>query len=319
VAFYRGQLVGRLRANTVNPGAMISANLPMGDVSSYLERCGLSHCAQKIQIACINSPTNVTLSGDEEAIDALKRQLDEDGLFSRKLSTGVAYHSSAMDPVGAEYSSLMYPLEAADQSQRKPITIASSVTGTVVPPEQLSTPSYWTANLTSPVNFVGALSALVQDHVGARDFVEVGPSPALRRPVLDTIGQYAKYNSGTETMYSSVLSKSKTPVRSFLELIGSLFCRGYRVSMAEQQEETETGASPAFLVDCPAYPFDKSTRYWAESRLSRDFRLRESTRSSMLGSRVSDWNPLEPRWTNSWSAQTPPWTADHEVSCPSYS
>ncbi|RYP65674.1 hypothetical protein DL769_006253 [Monosporascus sp. CRB-8-3] len=67
-------------------------------------------------------------------------------------------------------------------------------------------------------------------------------------------------------------------------------------------------------LDCPAYPFDNSRRYWAESRFSRDSRLPGSAPASVLGKRSHDWNPLEPRWRHVLSPDTVPWLRDHVVS-----
>jgi acyl transferase domain-containing protein len=64
----------------------------------------------------------------------------------------------------------------------------SSVTGSLIQPQKLG-PKYWVDNLTSPVNFTGALRALLNYSKGqkrvidrtafASVFLEVGPHSAL--------------------------------------------------------------------------------------------------------------------------------------------
>lgn len=46
-----------------------------------------------ISIACINSPSNVTISGESQLINQLKTKLDAQDIFARKLRVSVAYHS----------------------------------------------------------------------------------------------------------------------------------------------------------------------------------------------------------------------------------
>ncbi|QDS78194.1 putative PKS-like protein biosynthetic cluster [Venturia effusa] len=50
-------------------------------------------------IACINSHSSVTISGDESAIEEIEKQLKENGHFARKLKVQAAYHSHHMLPM----------------------------------------------------------------------------------------------------------------------------------------------------------------------------------------------------------------------------
>ncbi|KAF9763871.1 hypothetical protein IL306_002970 [Fusarium sp. DS 682] len=110
---------------------------------------------------------------------------------------------------------------------------------------------------------------------------------------------------------SRSLHRSHPAAQTTLELAGQLFCQGHPVSVSAVNRQAN---KEKFLVDCPKYPFDRSQRYWAESRLSRDFRLREAVKGELLGVRVPDWNPLEPRWRNFWSIDSSPWVGDHKIS-----
>jgi len=48
----------------------------------------------QLTVACVNSRSNVTLSGDVEALEALRVVLEERSVFARRLKVEVAYHSS---------------------------------------------------------------------------------------------------------------------------------------------------------------------------------------------------------------------------------
>ncbi|KAK2611358.1 hypothetical protein N8I77_004702 [Diaporthe amygdali] len=318
VSYYRGRLAGKLRsANSASPGAMISINLAEGQVSAFLE----SVKATDVCVACINSPLNCTLSGPEASIDIVKAQADRIGNFAQKLKTGVAYHSPSMLAIADEYLSLMGNLEGAgmqDAKTKAAIPMVSSVTGKPTRPAELAKGQYWVDNMVSPVRFADAVQVVTQESAKMKiglgtitDLVEIGPHPALRRPISDTISQEG--NRKKQIRYASALHRSQPPIQTTLELVGQLFCYGHSVSVsAVNQHPAED--KPAFLVDCPEYPFDHSNKYWAESRISRDYRLRGTVRGETLGVRVSDWNELEPRWRNFLSIDSIPFLGHHMIS-----
>nr|ALQ32825.1 putative polyketide synthase [Fusarium dlaminii] len=311
VSYFRGLLAGKLReANSSSPGAMLSINLASIHISEYLQKIGVT----TVNVACINSPLNVTLSGPEEAIDKVKSQADQGGIFAQKLKTGVAYHSPSMRAIASEYLAALEGL--TKRKDGTSIPMVSSVTGKRISPETLSTGQYWVDNMLSPVRFAEVVQGIASKNSARKlglgsttDLIEIGPHPALRRPLKDTLDEMA--SAAKAVRYNYVLHRSYPAAQTTLELAGQLFCQGYPVSISAANPRTMKGK---FLVDCPKYPFDRSQQYWAESRLNRDFRLREAVKGDLLGVRVSDWNPLEPRWRNFWSIDSTPWTGDHKIS-----
>lgn len=309
VAYWRGQLAGKLR--TTSDGAMVSVNLSESQVPVYLAKHGLGE--DGIHTACVNSPTNVTLSGPSDALDILIEHLNEDQIFAQKVNTGVAYHSPAMQAVTDEYIERMGSLEPGEPNS---IPMLSSVTGKLAVPKALGLPQYWIDNLVSPVRFSNAVQRLADTDLPLppgvdtiADVVEIGPHPALRRPVKDTISSMSRV---PRIRYQYVLERSKSALKTMASMVGTLFCYGHRISIAAFNGQA--GTKLPYLVDCPPYPFDRSRRYWIESRLNKDFRLRAHTPGYLLGRRSHDWNALHPRWRNWLCVETMPWLADHVVS-----
>ncbi|KAI0804310.1 hypothetical protein GGR55DRAFT_691161 [Xylaria sp. FL0064] len=301
ISYFRGQVAGKLKAKATYAGAMISVNLPHDQIYRYLKATNNLDLDDTVHVACINSPLNCTLSGLERDIDAVRQHLEEEGIFAHKLRTGVAYHSSLMLIIAPEYQARIGTLEAGGMPL---IPMISTVTGRPVRPSVLRTGQYWIDNLVSPVLFSDAIQLVTQNAATIKvglgsisDLVEIGPHSALKRPIEDTVAQFGNLK---QTRYLSALHRSKDAAESVLELLGHLFCHGHEFNLSEANRLLFS-RKPRFLVDCPEYPFDHSHTYWAESRLSRDFRLREPVSSSFLGWRFHDWNPLEPRWRNLWS------------------
>jgi len=328
VAFYRGRVARRLNVVSPERGAMLSTNIAASEVPAYLSRL-LPGGDSEVKTACINSPANVTLSGPEAAIMALKAGLDAEGIFAHKLETGgIAYHSSAMALVTDEYLELLggddSTLEAGSAASRKgwnagSINMVSSVTGKMVDAAKLTSPRYWVDNLVSPVRFADALSACV-GICAATDVVEIGPHAALKSPISDTLADALPTTVPTTAVprYHSSLYRNKSALTTMLHLVGALFCHGHdsAVSAVLSANGHHHHERIKPLTDLPPYPFDHSRRYWAESRFSRDYRLRPASLQGynrLLGVRSHDFSPLTPRWRNWLSAESKPWLGHHVV------
>ncbi|KAJ8112206.1 hypothetical protein ONZ43_g5443 [Nemania bipapillata] len=312
ISYHRGRLAGKVAtASALQPGAMMSVNLAELEAESYVEKASL---IGRVSIACINSPTNVTLSGDETTIDRLQVDLEKDGIFTRKLRTGVAYHSPAMHQIAEEYMSSLGSLEKRQSHAGEPLMV-STVTSQKVAAISLLEPQYWVDNLESPVRFVDALRYVV--HTAPKvdglkpitNYLEIGPHGALQRPIRDTLSSAGN----SIARYMSILAKQTSPSKTVLQLVGQLFACGHPVSIISANQQDSPPSTAKAIVDSPQYPFNKMLTYWHEPRTSRDWRLREGPLRSLLGLRTSDWNPLQPRWRKILTVEDVPWVADHIV------
>lgn len=317
VAYYRGLVAGTHRRMSYDAGmeseSMMSVNLSESQIPT-LKRQVLGIESDSVHLACVNSPTNVTLSGTSYAIATLKKHLDDQGVFAHQVQTGVAYHSPTMRSLSGDYLQLLggpCGTLASLYQVPAPIPMISTVTGQIVAAKALTTPQYWVDNLISPVRFMDAIRRLQDDMstlslpVGTQtitDLIEIGPHSALKRPIMDTV---------SSLRYQTVLHRNEPAVHSVLKLVGTLFCRNYPVSVVAANNFCRESMPP--LVDCPPYPFDHSKSYWNESRLSKGYRLRNPSPGYLIGKRVYDWNPLIPRWRNWMCSETIPWLGDHIV------
>lgn len=162
--------------------------------------------------------------------------MDRNNIFARKLPVNVAYHSSYMEEIAAEYSSLIKdisPRSGLSLSKARCYTPAvfSSVVGARVSPESLSQSKYWVTNLVSKVKFSDALSNMSSYLVGHRPnqktgknlLIEIGPTAALQRPIKDSIDKIKEAN---DIEYDSILKRNVSGLISCLAFIGRLRCSG---------------------------------------------------------------------------------------------
>ena len=83
LAYYRGQ-VSKLQ---LRAGGMAAVGLGKNEVSSYL--------ASGVLVACENSPSSVTLSGDIKPLEKVLAIIksEKPGVLARRLKVDMAYHS----------------------------------------------------------------------------------------------------------------------------------------------------------------------------------------------------------------------------------
>lgn len=317
IAYYRGKLTATM--NELAPslsGGMLVAGLGEHHIQSYLERVS----SGRVYIACVNSPSNTTLSGDMDAIVQIKALLDADGILARKLKVETAYHSPHMKLISDAYLISIEDIEILADSDSG-VVMFSSVTGLAIDSNQLG-PQYWVDNMVSKVKFSQAVQSLVDFSLGKkrrRDskpfvgiMVEVGPHAALQSPLKQILGVNKKAASDS---YVSLLHRGNNAVYTALDAVGRLFTNGYPVDVLKVNTAvSEAGNNHAALTDLPPYRWNRNMRYWFESHLSENYRFRKYPRLDLLGAPTSDFNPLEPRWRNFLSLAQNPWVQDHRVS-----
>ncbi|KAF2202683.1 phenolpthiocerol synthesis polyketide synthase ppsA [Delitschia confertaspora ATCC 74209] len=312
VAYFRGLLSSNAKNSGVK-GAMMAAGLSEQDAEK--EIAALGDGSGKAVVACVNSPGSVTLSGDLSAINQLQKSLTSQGKFARKLQVDTAYHSHHMLAIAKEYRQKMGDLEVIPTEKRNQVEMYSSVTGRPVTEADL-TADYWVRNMVSCVRFSDALQQLCEPAAeGAAPvnvLVELGPHSALAGPVKQVLKALSK-PPVTPITYQSALIRGKDASVSSLEVAASLFAQGYPVDTATAQFSTVCKKDLSVLADLPSYAWNHERKYWAESRLSRDYRFRPFPRTDILGAPFHDWNPIEPRWRNFIRISEQPWVKSHVV------
>ncbi|KAJ5180539.1 polyketide synthase [Penicillium capsulatum] len=324
LAYYRGIFSEALGSDPeTRKGGMMSVGLSEDAVRPYVDNITAQFGSAGLTIACINSPKNVTLSGDLDQIDAIKSVLTSNGIFARKLLVNIAYHSPHMLAAAADYRQSIQKLTSG-QAPPKPVAMVSSLTGKRVEREELLDPEYWVLNMLSPVRFHDAIETLLSSSsqrirkkidLSHRKYfkidamVELGPHSTLRGPINEIV----LAQRATGTGYVSTLIRNSSAVTSTLTALGYLKCFGYPVNMMKVNRLEPPYKQYMVLPDLPEYSFDRSETYWEESRICGNYRLGEQGKLDLLGKPVPDWNQFEPRWRNFLRASEMSWIEDHSV------
>jgi acyl transferase domain-containing protein len=155
VAYYRG--VASTSAKDVQGfprGAMLAVGMSKGEVDVLISG------VQKgvVNVACVNSPNSVTVSGDTPAIDELEDIIKSKGAFARKLAVDTAYHSHHMKLVAESYLKMLETLTASTLVPDG-VEFYSSVSGRRTDLSEINA-AYWISNLISPVLFLDSVQNL---------------------------------------------------------------------------------------------------------------------------------------------------------------
>jgi 8-amino-7-oxononanoate synthase len=151
-------------------------HLPSGG-SMLAVRAGLAYLADwgglPIDIAAVNGPTEVVLSGASEAIDEAARTLADAGVTTRRLNVSHAFHSGLMEPMAVEFASI-----AATCSYDLPAyPVFSTVHGRLLGDDEPMDADYWTAHIGTTVRFADAATEAMK--VEPTHLVEFGAKRAL--------------------------------------------------------------------------------------------------------------------------------------------
>ncbi|MBA2664132.1 MAG: AMP-binding protein [Bradymonadaceae bacterium] len=231
---------GRLMQSLDEVGSMAVVFASEAEVSPALQSYEGS-----LSLAAINGPAQVVLSGESEALDSVLDALSEQGFLSQMLNVSHAFHSALMDPIVEQFQ-----VFASQFNYRVAhINLVSNLTGEFVDLDHVCNENYWSRHIRAPVKFSQGMSALWT--AGARDFVEIGPSPTLINLARRCV------DKGEASFFAS-LDAQRDDWACVLEVAAKLHCQGTRVDWRGLD------GLVGERLSLPSYPFERR-RCWPKS------------------------------------------------------
>ncbi|WP_460370852.1 acyltransferase domain-containing protein, partial [Actinocorallia lasiicapitis] len=152
---------GRLMQELPPGGAMLAIQATEEEVTPFL--------TGQVDLAAVNGPRAVVLSGDADVLAEVAAVFSADGRRTRTLAVSHAFHSARMEPMLAEFRRV-----AEAMTHRTPrIPLVSNLTGLPVVPDA----DHWVRHVREPVRFQDCVRRLEAD--GVTTFLELGPDPVL--------------------------------------------------------------------------------------------------------------------------------------------
>lgn len=312
IAYWRGVCSAQIAV--VNPalkGAMLAVGLSKTEVQDFIN--GVS--SGIVVVACVNSPSSVTLSGDPEPLKEIQARLQEKRIFARMLKVETAYHSPHMETIASSYLECISDIDSDITRCRanNSCTMYSSVFGGRVDTDELGS-MYWVRNLVSPVLFSDAVTAIVADYQASYQItpimVEIGPHPALKGPVKQILGD----TDASNFQYLSTISRGQNTDHGLLSCATTLLAAGHDLRICTiNSDDPLHDVHPNLLTDVPSYPWDHSQAYWNESRLNREYRQRGYQRRSLIGAPLPNLGPSLHLWRGYLRVVEEPWIQDYKI------
>ncbi|NUT97558.1 MAG: SDR family NAD(P)-dependent oxidoreductase, partial [Saccharothrix sp.] len=257
----RGRLMQELPAG----GAMVALVASEDEVRPLL--------SDRVAIAAVNGPRAVVISGDEDAVSAVAAAFDR----ATRLKVSHAFHSPLMDPMLDGFRDVVAGLSMREAR----IPVVSTLTGGV----SVFSPEHWVRHAREAVRFHDAVTTL--EGLGARTFLEVGPSAAL-----SALGEFVP-----------VLRRERDDEETLLRALVELDGRGVDVDWDRVYE-----GRPKRRVDLPTYAFQPK-RFWPAASVKRpmsaDHPVVDAVVEPAESGRLLLTGRLDPR--------THPWLTDHRV------
>jgi pimaricinolide synthase PimS1 len=286
----RGRLMGELPAG----GAMVAIEADEQEVAE-----SIADSEGELEIAAVNGPRSVVISGVETAAEAVRARWGEQGRKTKRLAVSHAFHSPLMEPMLGQFSAVARALDY----QAPAIPIVSNVTGEVLGAEQATDPGYWVEHVRRPVRFADAIASL--DRLGAATYVELGPEGALTAIAADCL-------TGRDVLPALIptLREGREEPRALSGALAAAHASGAKVDW-----DTLFAASGAEQVPLPTYPFQRE-RYWLSSGAWAEDPAtigQASAEHPLLGAAVALAGSERTLLTGRLSLQSHSWLADHVV------
>ncbi|WP_327352461.1 type I polyketide synthase [Streptomyces sp. NBC_01304] len=243
---------GRLMQAAPSGGAMAAIEAGEAEV-----RASLAGFAGRLDVAAVNGPTAVVISGDDDAVTEVVKSWAGDGVRTRRLTVSHAFHSPHMEGVLAELAEEASVLDFAEPV----IPLVSTLTGRLSVAGELAEPDYWSRQVRGAVRFADAVEEL--HGLGVRTFLELGPDGVLSAMAQQSLpDQYPEQpeqdpGRGDAVAVAPAMRRGQSEVRTLATLLGTAFAHGVGL-------DWQAIHASGHLTDLPGYAF-QHTPYWLEA------------------------------------------------------
>ncbi|RZS36322.1 acyl transferase domain-containing protein [Herbihabitans rhizosphaerae] len=201
-----------------------------------------------VSLAAVNGPTSVVVSGDVDAVLAVRERFAAQGRKTTRLNVSRAGHSHHVDAMLEDFRR-----EVEKVTFNTPvIPVVSTATGRLVAAETLGSPDYWCEQVRGAVRFLDCVRTL--ESAGVTTYLELGP-----KGVLSAMGPHCVADGGKKGVFIPASRDDSPEDGAVRTALGRLYARGVQVDWSGF-----FAGSGARRVDLPTYAFDRQ-RFWLMS------------------------------------------------------
>ncbi|MDJ0795563.1 MAG: type I polyketide synthase [Calothrix sp. MO_167.B12] len=258
----RGRLMQSLSGNCMMAAVKSSKAQLLKILSSYQDL---------VCITAVNSPKEIVISGEDQAMQAVIEELRSHYIPVQVLQGSHSFHSPRMEPILKEFRQIAQQVKFNSPQ----ISFISSLTGKIWESGKPLDADYWCQHLSQPVEFMAGIQSLAANSY--KVFVELGPNPTLSK-----LGQQCLPDNNVFWLSSLVQGQNDWQV--LLNSLGTLYCQGQNIDWVGFDQNYSRSRIPL-----PTYPFAKE-RYWFDESNS----LPSNSSSNEKASGSSSKAPIHP-------------------------
>ena len=253
-------------------GSMLAVPLSEDEIRPFL--------GDQVSLATVNAPSACVVSGAQDEIERIQRELAGKEIETQLLRTSHAFHSHLMDTILEPFVECVQKIRLTTPT----IPFLSNVSGQWITADEATDPHYWARQTRETVRFADCVSALAE---GAdKVFLEVGPGKTLTALSRRQVGR-----SDQHLFLSSLRNPQEdiSDVAYALNALGRLWLSGVAPDWPAVHAPTQRRRLPL-----PTYPFERQ-RFWVDPPSATQVSTAGQSRPRKL-SDISSWF-YSPSWT----------------------
>ena len=203
-----------------------------------------------VEIACVNSPEEIVLSGTNDSITATEHTLISQGLKCRRLNVSFAFHSAQVEPILDSFEKLAESVIF----QKPTIPLLSPLLGGVIDQPSVISSLYLRRHCRDTVNFSGCLQAASAKHLIDEEtqWLEIGPHPICLNMIKAIMGRL--------TANSASMRRNEDAWKTLANSLANLYHAGVPIAWSEYHQDYDTAHQ---VLSIPSYAFDEKV-YWLQ-------------------------------------------------------
>jgi acyl transferase domain-containing protein len=240
-------------ATLVNVRARLMQSAPAGGAMAAIQATEQEitpHLTDTVNLAAVNSPTSVVISGDYDDVQVIAEHFKAEGRKTQNLRVSHAFHSPHMDSILDEFRETASSLT----HQAPTIPLVSNLTGQLITEDELNDAEYWVNHLRNTVRFADGTRHLAEH--GVHRWIELAPDTTLTPMTAELDGDHTTINP---------LRRDQPETHTYAQAIAEI----HRTGTEPNWTALLPNANPALQL--PTYPFDR-TQYWMMASPGGDVR-----------------------------------------------